>query len=378
MANQSRKLSAQILDEASVWFTEFTSGDMDAAAQAELIAWLRRSPEHVQGYLQIAALWDDADVLRRRAHDLDALIARAKQESNVYPLESAIRAETVASPPTRPGPLAAEKRSRQRRVWSIAASVTLVLIGATLLHLQRGIYTTDIGELRSITLDDGSSVELNARSRLKVRFSAGRRDVELLAGQALFHVEKDARRPFVVASGVTRVRAVGTAFDVYRKHGDTVVTVVEGRVAVAGPQSQSSSTNVSAQPAIPGSDNEVLLQAGEQLTVPAIAVTDAAVPSKPQRANVANATAWTEKKLVFEGVALRDVVEEFNRYNRRQLVIRDPSLNDFHVSGVFASTDSARMLEVLRRRFNVKLNQSGDEIEIVRGTDAPRAVEPSQ
>lgn len=346
MAKAPAKLSARILDEASTWFTELHGDALDPAAQAEFNAWLRRSPEHVQAYLQIAALWEDADMLASRlGADFEDLIARARQEQNVYPLEWA--RESAPTSRAAEVPTKQPVGSGHRGLLPIAASVAALLVtAASWLYLQRGVYSTDIGEQRSITLEDGSSVELNARSRLKVHFTERQRSVELIAGQALFRVAKDPARVFVVQSGDARVRAVGTEFDVYRKRSGTIVTVVEGRVAATSEH-----------------DAEVLLQAGEQLMVSAVA------PAAPKLVDTAMATAWTEKKLAFDGTPLREAVEEFNRYNRRQLVIRDPSLYEFHVSGVFPSTDSARMIDVLRRRFAVTAIESGDRIEIVRRTD---------
>src|SRR5205823_2531257 len=85
---------------------------------------------------------------------------------------------------------------------------------------------------RSIALPDGSLIELNARSSVRVRFTSNERAVELFEGQALFRVAKDPARPFIVSSDGKRVRAVGTQFDVYRKKASTTVTVLEGRVTV--------------------------------------------------------------------------------------------------------------------------------------------------
>jgi transmembrane sensor len=171
-----------------------------------------------------------------------------------------------------------------------------------------------------------------------------------------------------VATSETRVRAVGTQFDVYHKRSGTVVTVVEGRVAVnpmprntrdmaPGPRSTDAQRSGSAATMRPP---ELLVTAGEQVTV-----TPAEV-APPAQVNTAVVTAWTEKKLIFESAPLREVVEEFNRYNRQQLVIRDPELLDFHVSGVFPSTDSRRMIEFLRQRFGVTMNDSDGQIEIHR------------
>jgi len=349
MVKRKAKPNAQILEEASSWFIDFNEGEVAEAAREEFNAWLRTSPEHVRAYLKISAFWEDAGKLDKRPDlDMDALVARAFAEQNVFPLEGGNRARAE---PQGFAPLSANKVR-----MSLAFAATLLFaVGVSIVmwntFFRAPIYTTEIGEQRSIPLEDGSSVELNSRSRLKVSFTEDVRAVELLEGQALFRVAKNAKRPFVVLSGRTSVRVVGTQFDVYRKSSGTIVTVVEGKVAVVPKMPAGSSAA------------ETYVSAGQQLTV----TLSSASPPKP--ANVAIATAWTEKKLVFESTPLKEVVEEFNRYNRRQLVIRDPELYDFHVSGVFPSTDSSRMIEFLRQRFGVTLGDSRDAIEISRRTN---------
>jgi transmembrane sensor len=340
------KLNSQILEEATAWFIDFNEGEVDRAGREEFNAWLRRSPEHVRAFLRVSAFWEDAGRLGNAKADLDDLVARAKAEQNVFPLELAARESGQSSAPQD------ESRSIARRRFAAAAAVALALVGAASWYVagQVPTYVTEVGEQRSFTLEDGSSVELNSRSRLKVRYTGSERSVELVEGQALFSVAKNPARPFVVTTGDTRVRAVGTQFDVYRKHTGTVVTVVEGRVAVAPTQIDQLRTT----PA------QFLLAAGEQMTITPVEVTP------PQPVDLSVATAWTDRKLVFESTPLREVVEEFNRYNRQQLVIRDPALNDLHVSGVFPSTDSSRMVEFLRQRFGVTMNAARDEIEISR------------
>src|SRR5205814_1675147 len=141
------------------------------------------------------------------------------------------------------------------------------------------------GEQRTIQLADGSTVELNARSKVHVHLTDQRRDVTLIEGQALFRVAKDSRRPFVVRAGDAEVRAVGTEFDVYKKQSETVVTVVEGRVET---YDESDGAGAAA----------IVLSAGEQLTV---------LPHsrpKPTRTDTVVATAWVQKRLMFEETPL--------------------------------------------------------------------------
>ncbi len=185
---------------------------------------------------------------------------------------------------------------------------------------------------RSITLADGSVVNLNARSRIKVHLSKTERNVELVQGQALFQVAHDPGRPFVVRSGSASVRVVGTLFDVYRKKNGTTVTVIEGRVAVRRPCPREGSGGASSLSVAeekgrhaatlgdPSASTEnvgeegtprvkVLLSAGEQLTVARDAV------EQPTHADIAAATSWTQRRLIFDSAPLSEVVDEFNRYN---------------------------------------------------------------
>jgi transmembrane sensor len=181
-------------------------------------------------------------------------------------------------------------------------------------------------------------------SKIRIRYSAHERTVDLLQGQALFQVAKDTIRPFVVHSGQTGVRAVGTEFDVYRKADGTIVTVVEGRVAVLRtPESRNFSS---------------LLSAGEQITVSPTAA------RKTLHPNLAGATSWTQRRLVFDSASFAEVADEFNRYNERKLVIDPSALGTLHVSGVFSSTDPASLIRFLRDRPGLRVTETPTQIRI--------------
>jgi transmembrane sensor len=377
MEKRVSHLSEQILEEASAWFLAFNENQVDQRGRENFNAWLRRSPECVRAFLQVSAFWEDAGIVEGWSKvDVDTLIAESMGDKNVVSLEvagsdqggSPISQSWLENPRTNvfddTEAAATDVPQARRQVWRAAAAVLLCVglgVAAWYTSYFSPTYVTGIGEQRSITLQDGSLVELNARSRLRVRFTEKLRSVELLEGQALFTVAKNPARPFVVSTSESSVRAVGTQFDVYRKRAGTVVTVMEGRVAVQ-PVQKTARANVSRQMPRPlesaRTRREVLLVAGEQATVSLTSV------SPPERVDTAAATAWTEKKLVFESTPLGDVVDEFNRYNRRQLVIRDPQLLDFHVSGVFPSTDSERMIELLRQRFGIVTETTEHSIEI--------------
>jgi transmembrane sensor len=428
------KMNTQIYEEACAWFVESRAGDLDDAGRREFDRWLRKSPEHLSAYLEIAAIWNEGPSLDPQSKwTTDTLIELALESNDdnvialapgaALPTASPVAAQDSTSvsapaqgamPVERKGSRASPTRTREWfRRWrrlAIAASVLAILGGTlTMLELSSPIYSTALGEQRSIQFEDGSTVELNSRSKIRVKYSKQERDVDLIEGQALFHVAHDVSRPFIVAVGATRVRAVGTQFDVYKRSNSTVVTVVEGRVAVysapqgllsetsgeapklpvpaqapatspgSAPPAASSSTTSSvlgssasnpegqaAQPYPPtlglASGSSFLVAAGEQVTVTADAAQKTAHP------NIAGATAWREREIVFESATLSDVAEEFNRYNQRQLVIEDPNLYGFHISGVFSSTDPDSLIKFLRQRRGVKVTETDAEIRVERAT----------
>jgi len=341
MSNRSERLNAQIYEQASVWLVEFRTGDVSSTERRRFNAWLRTSPEHVRAYLELAAIWNEgAGLDPARDFEGDELADVARE--NVVPLSSAVEA-----------PL---KSPRGHSLWyAVAASCAMIGVALSAwLYAQRGSYETDIGELRSITLSDGSTVELNARTELRERFRGDRRRVELIRGEAFFHVAKDESRPFIVESGHAQIRAVGTQFDVYRKPSGSTVTVVEGRVAVL--PSYGSDGPGSADTPQTRTPHEVLLIAGEQVTVTAqTAVTH-------DKSDVTAATAWLQRRLVFEAAPLKDVAEEFNRYNKRRLVIETPKLTELKITGIFSSTDPAALLRFLAARPGITVTERGDEI----------------
>ena len=398
------KSNRQIVDEASEWFVEFRVGDVDAAARERFDEWLRRSPEHIRAYIEIARTYVEMpNPHGMKPLDVEALIASARSGENIVPFDTvgsspSHQPRAPAQPNEQQGRATTHTRSPRRRFLAVAASALMVALagGVWWQSARYPLYSTDIGERRSITLADGSTVDLNARSKLRVEFSKNERRVELLDGQALFQVAKDKNRPFIVASGEATVRAVGTQFDVYRKDGGTTVTVLEGRVAVystAYAVSNSGSAeppSTAAQPAIrsppasvqpqaqmhatphseaassnppglvdPSGSGAIFLSAGEQVTV-----TPAQTLPAPARADVAATTAWMQRRLIFDGSKLSDVVQEFNRYNKRQLVIEDAQLSDFHVSGVYSSTDPSSLIRFLREQRGMKITENENEVQI--------------
>jgi transmembrane sensor len=340
----------QIRSEATDWLIRFCEDEVDGSARAQFYAWLRASPEHVRAYLEISAFWEAAGRLNSAPKaDIDALLRQAELETNVIPLDPTIE---------RTG----EQRSRRSVAFKSLALAASVLFAGLLVTLalwwhsaRYPTYVTKIGEQRVIILPDGSRVELNARSRVRILFDTTTRRVELLEGQALFQVARSPLRPFIVVIGTARVRAIGTQFDVYRQSSGTVVTVVEGRVAV----SASAADGPGRLGAVDRNEPDALvLSAGEQVALAPRA------PRVSKLADTGAVTAWTEGKLVFEATPLSEVIEEFNRYNTRPLLIDDPQLLKLHVSGTFATSDSNQMVRFLTQRFGLVVHETNAGVRL--------------
>lgn len=333
--------NSQILAAASEWLIEFEVGEPDAETRCKFDDWLRQSPEHVRAYLGLLPVWKQGAIaVFSRDQGPEALIAYARTESNVVHLTGGAL----------PGKRSLAHMIRQA---AMAAAVVLAVLGGLFAwhELRVPTYTTGIGEQHSVLLPDGSTLELNARTKVRIAFTDGQRGIDLLQGQALFRVAADAHRPFVVNIGALRVRAVGTKFDVNRRASGTVVTVVEGRVSILSPSS--------------GGDTDAsqtsLLSAGEQVTVSA----DPARPTtRAMATDTAAATAWTQRRLVFDASTLSEVVEEFNRYNVKPITIVDSSLDGFPITGSFSSTDSASLVRFLEAQPGIRVTAADDEIRV--------------
>lgn len=193
-------------------------------------------------------------------------------------------------------------------------------------------FSSAVGTPQSIQLADGSLVNLDAGSQLKVSWHLRSRRAELQAGQAVFHISPALYRPFLTAAGAAQIRVVGTRYNVNRQHRDVRVTVQEGRVEVRGNQAQ------------------VSLAAGDQVLVRNGQL------GKPVRVDAANSAAWTTGRLVFDRAPLREVLDVIQRYRPTAIVMHDRSLSELPVSGTFDSARLDSMLALLPKILPVDLS----------------------
>ena len=220
----------------------------------------------------------------------------------------------------------------------VAAYVVFGLPGIAVNSAARNLFATGVGETRPVALADGSRILLDTRSRLRVDFTAGARDVELLEGQAHFEVAKDTHRPFRVRTRSAEVVAVGTMFDVATLPARTTVTLIEGRVNVRTlPRTSQSAPQMAA------------MVAGQQLRI----TSDGQLLDE-KAVKIENATAWHRGMIVLDDVPLSDALAAMNRYSKTQIVIPDPALQSRRVSGVFRGGDTETEALALERYFGLK------------------------
>jgi transmembrane sensor len=195
-----------------------------------------------------------------------------------------------------------------------------------------------------VTLDDGSVVTLNTETKLRVRFRADSRALELIRGEALFDVAHDAQRPFLVSAGDSRVRALGTRFQVRRDNDEQIkVVLLEGRVEVAREEV----------------GDRLEMAPGEQVSF--------TKPDRPMTRRAIDpeaALSWTSGRLVFRATPLVEAVAEVNRYAKTKIRLADDSLSQLRISGTFVTGDSELLARALETDMPVHAD-FGDGKEIV-------------
>ncbi|MFZ6762139.1 FecR family protein [Pseudoroseomonas sp. WGS1072] len=271
--------------EAGAWLARLTSGQATDADAWQVASWRARSPAHEAAFQEAARLWRQL-------------------------------APVMAEAPAAALPRLAAGRRGLLMGTGLAASLAGLLVagrsGGWLPDLTGpgADHRTGTGERRTLTLADGSIVEMNTLTSLSVRFTEAERRILLMGGEAAFTVPRDPSRPFIVASAGGETRVLGTVFTVAMAAGAVSVTDLEGRVAVR-------------------SSGEVQLRPGEQVTY------DKAGLGPVLRVDPVVASGWRQGLLVFRDRTVREVVAELNRYRAGHILLLNDEAGQRRVSGVF-------------------------------------------
>jgi transmembrane sensor len=308
-ATRKRELISQ---EAAEWFARMKDPRVPLEDRREFLRWLKQSQVHVAEYLTVANLHGDL----RQAH-LTLAFTDDDVRSNVV--------ELFTHEPAR------SARAAVPASWKIAATIAACALGTLLfLVVQSAWYErsieTQLGEWKTVTLADGSELQLGPNTLLTVDLDDAQRSIELLRGEANFKVAKDAARPFRVEANDYAVRAVGTEFAVTQRKAELIVTVSEGQVRVAKATRPGEGVDESLELSVPIPPDYQLRIADTW-------------PVTPSRVDVRSELAWRERQLMFQvGDTLADAVEEFNLRNAVQLQL-DPRAASLPVRGSFDASD---------------------------------------
>ncbi|MFK3797012.1 FecR family protein [Pseudomonas sp. NPDC088444] len=300
-----------VRDQAALWFARSRDNDLPAGQRADFETWLAEHDQHAHEFRLLQNLWGAADLLPRAR--LEALLE-----------------------PDAPTPLKAPPSNARRTFvrYAVAASLMVAVVGSGFYFgLDRGPeysaeFATVLGERRQVALPDGSVIDLNGRTRLNVHFYDASRQVELVEGEAMFSVQHDTSKPFVVQTGNGSVTVTGTRFDVRRDPTRTLVAVESGTVKVKGKADEQG--------------NRVTLTAGLGSSI------DVSGKVTPASAvNTAAITAWRGGKLVFNDASLRDVALEVSRYREKPLRVAEGKTANLRLTSVFKSDDTDALLRAL-------------------------------
>jgi transmembrane sensor len=357
-------------EKATEWFAHIREQELSDADRKTFSLWLAESPVHVREYLGVAELWaavQSSETWPAQSREDLILALHAHKDGNVFPLAIADGQTSIPEPLKR-----ARTRTKIGR-WFIplgaVASVALIALIAWPNLIWRSTYRTSRGEQRSIVLSDGSVVQLNTLSTLVIHFDKDRRRVELPQGEALFRVTHDPARPFDVQTPFAVVRAVGTEFNVYNHTDGTQVAVIEGKVRVAAASASQKSAfspgfiqsdDAHSSSASSAHQSVIPLAAGQQVTVSSVA------EPKPIPANASTATAWIQRRIVLDNDSVRTAVDEFNRYNRMQIHVRDEELADLRISGVFDVDDPKALIKYLEQIQQAHTSRTGTGLTLDR------------
>ena len=333
--------------EASAWVVQVDSGAMSKGDVDDLKEWIRRSPQHKHSFEKMAAGFLDMGSLLATPQ---TLVSRPKSKSK--PIGQR-RRRPIFTMPVTAGLLA-------------TALVASAFMAATFLgqpSVSTGVeveavqeYVASLGEQKSITLDDGSIVTLNTRSKVDVAYDDNVRRIELVYGEALFDVAKDPERPFQVFTERGMVRAIGTVFSVRVLDTNVEVLVEEGIVeVVASPQGVKQSELTVSAP-----DYKVLatLSSGDAASFD----NENKVIRTVDLASVVKKHAWRDGTLIFDGDPLSVVVDEITRYTDLKIVISDPDMQRLQIGGTFKAGETDAFLDALDKGFNLSVDQVSEGV----------------
>lgn len=286
-------------EQAANWFAR-NRNTLGPVSCEQFNAW-HANPSHARAYAEFESLWADLGEL-----------------------------EQINSPVSLP-----VKPRRAHFALATAAAVLCAVfalnLGAPVALHQQQINTLAQGA-RTVLLPDGSTLNVNANTRLHLDFSAHQRDIYLDQGQLYIEVAANKEQPLVVHAGDARIRVVGTGFDVRRSPRQLVVSVAHGEVAF-----------------IPDARSATLLGAQQRATWD---YNKGAL--KEQTLSASEVADWRSGHLSFRNRELASLVDELDLYRPGLIQLADGPLTGYKVSGNLDVNDPLALVKALPALIPVK------------------------
>jgi transmembrane sensor len=332
--NEERESEAEIRRAAADWVVRRDAG-LSPDEQDRFLQWLAADERHREWLARQSGSWAALDGL-----------------GDLRPIP---HTDSISNVPVRP----------LARRWRAPALVLLATAAVVVMMFFVGGGLSDPARVPPLlerrVLEDGSVAELKEGAEVEVHYSAAQRRLTLLRGEARFIVQKDAGRPFLVDAGGVAVRAVGTAFNVSLLRQTVEVVVTEGQIKLLETAARGS------EALVPAADTVApLLVAGQRARVSMASPGAAPEITEVGAAELQRLQAWQPVLLDFSAVPLRRVIEEFNRLNRRQLVLLDAGLGDLPIVASFRSDNLDGFVELLARTAGIAVERRDDHEIVLR------------
>jgi transmembrane sensor len=316
--------------------------------------WLAADPRHAAAMLRSTGAWSRLDHLNESAA-MPVLAAATRRRSFWR------RTVTLGSL------AAAAALAFGLFIWSRPAPVAPPL----------PLAFTATNSARTVTLSDGSVVQLNTGSEVVEQFTAAARQVSLTRGEAHFAVTKNPARPFIVRAGNVDVRAVGTAFNVHLQSAAVDVLVTEGRVSVSEVERVVPSALLAATAADPTRGEQRVPPTGNVLSVNERAVVSLTVASSAAAKSavvvttatpeeISRTLAWQAPLLRLGGATLAELILEFQRRSGQRVILADPALASLRVGGRFRADDLDGFTHLLATTMDLDVEHTDDGTLVLR------------
>ncbi len=357
-----RSKTAPVMDkdtietEAAEWLMRLNEGDVSADELASFKTWQHTSPDHKEVFDTLVALWNDCDILAK--------------------LEDYAAAEKSTPKPVIVSEKIYRKWFRHNPVVNVAMAAGILLavcIGVFYNYIASSqasfvsTYATAVGEQKTITLPDGSIIELNTNSTVNINFTEDARRIQLMNGQAFFKVAHDKSKPFSVFAGQGVVTAVGTQFSVTYRTDIVDVVVAEGRVALS-PKPSEFNINEKNKVALSAPLMELNAQQAAEFNEKIQKVETLDTATQERRLS------WRSGLLAFSGEPLTDFINEMSLYTNVNIEIKDDDIRNLPVAGYFKIGEVEAMFDALDA-LEVMLDidvQRIDKDHVVLSKKAPR------